>query len=170
MTRIEKERRFIVKDTSITRDAPSEYIVQAYLFVIDGFAVRVRYTKDEQDLTMPGKATLTGKGPRVDDEREEYEVEVSELWARQVISRSANVMRKRRHQVVTDQTWEIDEFLGDNAGLWIAELEGGKEIESVRKPTWAAREIRNEPSFDNERLTLRPISEWTEDERHAAGI
>lgn len=162
---IELERRFLLRDASIAAGAPSEYIVQAYLFAIDGFAIRVRYSRDETDSEAPVKATMTGKGPRIGDEREEYEVTVSESWARQVISRSANVMRKRRYQFLTDQTWEIDEFLDENEGLVIAEIEGGDDVRRIRKPDWAVREIVNEPLFDNESLTLHPLASWAADER-----
>jgi adenylate cyclase len=166
----ELERRFVVNDQSIVDGAPSEYIVQAYVFSIEGFAIRVRYSKDESEVNSKGKATLTGKGPRIGDEREEYEIEVSELWARQVISRAANVMRKRRYQVVTDQTWEVDEFLDENEGLWIAELEGGAEVRQIKRPDWARREIVNEPMLDNESLTMHPLSKWSAAERAEVGV
>lgn len=163
--RIERERRFIVSDPRITIGAPSEYIVQAYVFSLDGFAIRVRYVEDETHPGLEPKASLAGKGPRVGSDREEYETPVSTLWARQIIARSANVVRKRRFQVLTDQTWEIDQFLDRNEGLWIAELEGGDEIARVRKPEWAAKEIRNEPSLDNESLASHPVAEWSDEER-----
>lgn len=168
--RIETERRFLVADRSIVEGAPSELIVQAYVFAINGFAIRVRYAIDESSRPGAPKATLTGKGPRIGDEREEYEVDVSTLWAQQVINGSNNVMRKRRYQVITDQTWEIDEFLGDNEGLWIGEIEGGEEIRRIHRPPWAQREIINEPEFDNENLTLHPISTWSATDRAQLGF
>jgi adenylate cyclase len=168
--RIETERRFLVIDRSIVVGAPSEYIVQAYLFAIEGFAIRVRFTRDDSDPEREPSATLTGKGPRIGDEREEYEVAVSPSWARDVISRSGNVMRKRRYQVVTDQTWEVDEFLEENEGLWIAELEGGPEVRTVHRPAWAGHEIQNEPLLDNESLALHPFSRWSRAERDEIGL
>lgn len=166
----ETERRFLVADRSIVNGAPCELIVQAYVFVADGFAIRVRCSWDELDAEVEPRATLTGKGPRVGTDREEYETDVSVLWARQVISRSGSVVRKRRYQVLTDQTWEVDEFLDHNSGLWIAELEGGEDIRAVPRPSWALREIFNEPMLDNEWLAVHPVSEWDADDRAAAGI
>lgn len=168
--RIEMERRFLVADRSIVEGAPSELIVQAYVFAVNGFAIRVRYSVDESSAPGTAKATLTGKGPRIGDEREEYEVDVSSLWAQQVIGGSGNVMRKRRYQVITDQTWEIDEFLGENEGLWIAEIEGREDIRRIPRPPWASREIVNEPEFDNEMLTLYPISGWSAADRAQLGL
>lgn len=167
---VEMERRFLVSDRSIVAGAASELIVQTYVYAVRGFAIRVRYSIDESSHPGDAKATLTGKGPRIGDEREEYEVQVSTLWAQQVINDSEKVMRKRRYQVITDQTWEIDEFLDENSGLWIAEIEGGVEIRRIPRPPWALREIVNEPEFDNELLTLHPISGWPAEERARLGL
>lgn len=160
---IERERKFLVSDTSITAGAAWEEITQAYIFSLDGFAVRIRRVQERlpSGKLAEGRAWMTGKGPRIGAAREEYDSEVSPAWAQQVIGRSANVVRKRRYQVVTDQTWEVDEFLGDNAGLWIAELEGGPEIHSVRLPSWVSREIINETEYNNEELAVRPFGQWT---------
>jgi adenylate cyclase len=163
----ENERRFIVRDITIVSGAPWEKITQAYLFALDDFAVRVRLVQHPQadGSFMDAKASLTGKGPRVDASREEYDVEVSTGWAKQVISRSANVVTKRRYQLVTDETWEIDEFLGENTGLWIAELEGAESIHRVTKPDWAAHEVRNDPRFNNENLAVKPFASWTSEDQ-----
>lgn len=163
----ELERRFLVHDTSIVQSASWELITQAYIFSSDGYAIRVRRIQKPAGAHLPeGKAWLTGKGPRHGAKREEYDLEVSPVWADQVIQRCANVVRKRRYQLITDQPWDIDEFLDDNDGLWIGELEGGQEIFEVRMPAWASRELMNEPRFNNEEIARRPYSNWIEDERH----
>jgi len=166
----ESERRFLVRDPAAVVGAAWELITQAYLFSADGFAVRVRRVQEpiaqSSELTE-GAAWLTGKGPRINERREEYETQVSPLWARQVIARCANVVVKRRYQLLTDQTWEVDEFLEHNLGLWIAEIEGGPEILRVRQPKWVASEIVNDTRFDNERLAIMPIDEWDDRERSA---
>ena len=168
----EHERRFLVRDRSFYIGSGWELITQAYVFALDGFAIRVRLTQKalvsgQQDT---GVAHLTGKGPRFGAVREEYDTEVSPLWAKQVIQRSANVITKRRHHVVSDQVWEVDEFDGDNAGLVVAELEGGQEIRSVTRPSWALREIVNEPELDNDALASFPIARWSPDQRRAIGL
>lgn len=161
----EQERRFLVHDTSIVSGAEWELITQAYIFSSDGFAIRVRRVQKSLAVELQeGKAWLTGKGPRYGVKREEYDLEVSPVWAEQVIQRSANVVRKRRYHFLTDQPWDVDEFLDSNEGLWIAELEGGKEIHDVRVPAWVRREIINEPRFNNEELAVRPFKEWSDTE------
>lgn len=166
--KFENERRFVVQDTSIVSQAQSsEYIEQAYVFAHDGFAIRVRLVVSGDGATRRSRAWLTGKGPRIDSVREEYETTVSPLWASKIVSLSELKVQKRRYQLLgdNDATWEIDEFLGENEGLWIAELEGSAAIRKVRQPEWALKEIRNEPSLNNEELAVRPFSKWTYEER-----
>ena len=159
----ELERRFLVADPRIAEGADWELITQAYIFSVQGFAVRVRRVqRPVGGILDEGKAWMTGKGPRYGAKREEYDLEVSPLWAEQVIQRSANVVSKRRYHVVTDQTWEVDEFLADNVGLWVAELEGGTDIFKAGLPAWVKRELLNEPRFNNEELAVSPISEWAD--------
>ena len=163
----EDERRFFLKDKTIVQGAEWEMITQAYVFGMEGYAIRVRRTQDpipqSAELTE-GRAWLTGKGPRFGPRREEYEKEVSVLWADQVIARCADVIRKRRYRVITNQTWDIDEFLDQNEGLWIAELEGKKEIYTVSMPEWCRSEIVDDARFNNEVLAARPILTWPDGE------
>ena len=58
--------------------------------------------------------------------REEFEVEIAVDDAQEMLSQLCEgpLIEKWRHIVVhAGDRWEIDEFLGDNAGLVIAELE-----------------------------------------------
>jgi adenylate cyclase len=166
----EDERRFFVQDPSVVKGAEWELITQAYVFGLDGYTIRVRRIQEpirnSPDLTA-GTAWLSGKGPRYGTRREEYEKRVSLLWAQQVISRSADLIVKRRYTVLTDQTWEVDEFLGENKGLWIAELEGNAAIHKVPRPKWCGREILNEPEYDNERLATLPMARRSAEERES---
>lgn len=159
----ELERRFLVADTAIVEGADWEMITQAYVFSNDGYAIRVRRVQKAtgQDLDI-GHAWLTAKGPRAGIKREEYDVEISPLFAHEVIERSEHVVRKRRYQVMIENTWEVDQFLDDNAGLWIAELEGGMELLEIVQPPWAARELKNERRFNNDELAVRPFITWSD--------
>jgi adenylate cyclase len=50
------------------------------------------------------------------------------------------LIEKRRYKIpVAGVTWEIDEFLGDNAGLIVAEVELTSEDEVFDKPVWLAK-------------------------------
>lgn len=172
----ERERKFIVADRSILQGASWDLIEQGYVWKSGGFAIRARVilepVRSAGDFTYTDKtAKITAKGPNYGDEREEYEMDVNITFAREMIQQTRYVIRKRRYHVVdpeTEQTWEIDEFLEDNEGLVIAELEGAKgskhdEFDAVRSaamPKWAYREVTGDKRFNNENLASDPVSGW----------
>src|SRR5690606_14414826 len=76
------------------------------------------------------------------------------------------VIDKRRHLVRHEgHVWEVDEFLGDNAGLVVAEIELGSPDEAFALPPWAGREVTDEPRHYNLALASRPYSRWIAAER-----
>ena len=69
---------------------------------------------------------------------------------------------KKRHLVSVDQhVWEVDEFLGDNVGLIVAEIELGHEVEPFTKPEWAGKEVSNDRRYINMSLVTNPFKSWT---------
>lgn len=75
-------------------------------------------------------------------------------------------IEKRRHLVRQGaHLWEIDEFLGDNAGLVVAEIELGAVDEAFARPDWLGREVTDLPRYYNLALAARPYARWREDER-----
>lgn len=104
--------------------------------------------------------TITAKGPLYGDEKEEYEMYVPIDFAKEIIERSTSLITKRRYQLVLDgHTWDVDEFLGENEGLVIAELEG-HDVRDVRPPDWAEREVTSDVRFSNPLLARNPVSSW----------
>ena len=55
--------------------------------------------------------------------------------------------------------WEVDEFLGENEGLIIAEVELANENQQVDLPNWIEREV-NDKKYFNSYLVEHPYSEW----------
>lgn len=165
----ERERRFLVRDLSILeRTAGWNLLEQAYVWSADGYAIRVRRAleQDNENNLKIVRASLTAKGPRYGDQREEFETEISEDFAGEVIDRCDHVIRKKRHDLVdsgSDEVWAVDVFLDANEGLVIAELEGGN-IRRMPVPPWAAREITSDTRYNNEELALYPVSAWDSDE------
>ena len=47
--------------------------------------------------------------------------------------------------------WEVDEFLGDNAGLVVAEIE---------LPGWIGEEVTGDRRYANSALASRPFCMW----------
>jgi adenylate cyclase len=58
------------------------------------------------------------------------------------------------------QKWEIDEFLGANEGLVLAELETEDAPEKIPKPDWVGEEVTSDPRYFNLNLVKHPFSEW----------
>jgi len=160
--RWERERRFIVAERSILRGVSWHLIEQGYVWAKDGYAIRARVQSipERSGEMSVYAATITAKGPRIGDAREEYEMDVDADFARELIRRSGAVIRKRRYQYVSDFTWDIDEFLDDNEGLVIAELEGGVELETLKPPAWAFKEITSDTRYNNEALARTPVKTW----------
>lgn len=156
----ERERRFLVSDQSIVAGWSSVLITQAYLWAKDGYAARVRLIQQENGESGPVDldATYAIKGPRIGDERFEAESRLPDFEvARAIIDRCDNVVIKRRYQIIDREAWDVDVFLGKNAGLVIAELEGA-DVRGVRRPEWCSEEITTKDRYNNETLAFRPYS------------
>lgn len=161
---IEIERRFLVSDPNIVRDASREIIVQGYFFAKNGYAARIRrlYHVDDDGPTRESRATLTVKGPRRGAARAEFEMEVDPKFAEGMLKEIDHTITKSRYQIIADgETWDVDVFHGDNEGLIVAECEMEK-IHSIRTPTWCSEEITDRREFDNENLAIRPYGTWKE--------
>ena len=57
-------------------------------------------------------------------------------------------------------TWEVDEFLGENEGLIVAEIELASEDESFLLPDWVDKEVTSEKKYTNSNLAVKPFSQW----------
>lgn len=158
----EVERRFLVDDPSVVHGHQGNLIVQAYLFAVDGYVIRVRRTHwpDEGGGHHEGPAIVAAKGPRVAGRRQEYEMEVPTAFAAELIKRaSAKVSKTRYHLIANEATWDVDVFHGDNDGLIIAECETPGAA-SVRPPRWCGTEITDDTRYDNESLAANPYRAW----------
>src|SRR3546814_5980211 len=67
---------------------------------------------------------------------------------------------KRRHYVDhAGHLWEVDEFLGDNAGLMVAEVELDAADERFEHPPWLGAEVTDDARYYNLALASHPRSE-----------
>lgn len=56
--------------------------------------------------------------------------------------------------------WEVDEFLGDNKGLIVAEVELESEDQAIEIPDWVGTEVTEDPRFFNSSLASTPYKLW----------
>ena len=61
--------------------------------------------------------------------------------------------------------WEVDEFLGDNHGLVVAEIELQSVDEAFVLPAWAGKEVTEQSRYYNLALAEHPYRSWTDLEK-----
>lgn len=150
----EIERKFLVTGDGWKTDNPTRYF-QGYLSQDPERTVRIRI--------IPGKkAVLTIKGPMSGISRDEFEYDIPSSDAITLLSMSKNlIIEKNRHIVDHDgMTWEIDEFLGNNVGLVIAEIELESEDQEIDLPGWVGTEVTDDRRYYNSNLSQNPYTEW----------
>ena len=122
-------------------------------------SVRVRIQGDEAYLNL--------KSRELGHTRQEFDYPSPVDDARGLRALSVGgLVDKRRHYVdFAGHLWEVDEFLGENAGLVVAEIELASADESFDKPEWIDREVTDSKRYYNLALASRPYSQWSEAER-----
>ena len=149
----EIERKFLVTGTR-WRQAAGVRFSQGYLNRDKERTVRIRLSG--------GKAHLTIKGISRGAARLEFEYEVPPADAEQLMNLCEGpIIEKMRYTLeYRGFTWEIDEFLGENAGLVIAEIELQSEGQEFERPPWLGREVTEDPRFYNANLVANPYCKW----------
>lgn len=150
---IEIERKFLVVGEQ-WRTAKSRLYCQGYLNRDSKRTVRVRIAGD--------RAFLTIKGPTVGASRSEFEYEIPVDDAVQMLPLCEQPLIEKNRYIVEHAglTWEVDEFLGSNAGLVVAEVELESESQPVELPDWIGQEVTGDSKYYNSRLSQNPFSEW----------
>lgn len=153
----EIERKFLVYDNLMVLDRESQGTLyrQGYLSSVKERSVRVRIAGEE--------ATLTIKGISEGISRTEFEYPIPLKDAEEMLGSLCErpLIEKYRYKVeVAGFTWEIDEFLGENKGLWLAEVELTSEGQELVLPWWAGREVSDEARYYNANLIKHPFSKW----------
>ena len=153
---LEIERKFLVrKELWRQCDKPSgELFRQGYLLTDPTKTIRVRQTSE--------KGFITIKGISVGATRAEYEYEIPVSEAEELLNHfSGSELSKKRFKILFEgKLWEVDEFLGDNEGLIVAEIELQTEDEMFSKPHWIDVEVTSEEKYYNSNLTLNPYKNW----------
>jgi adenylate cyclase len=166
---IEIERKFLVTSDA-WRTAAHKVVPMAQGYINDQAAmdsgaqrasVRVRIAGDEAFVNL--KSREAGRT------RQEFDYPIPVADARALLALCVGgVIDKRRHYVDhAGHLWEVDEFLGDNAGLVVAEIELGSADEAFQRPDWAGVEVTDSLRYYNLALASRPYSQWSDAERTA---
>jgi adenylate cyclase len=156
-TRIEVERKFLVNSDSWRKQvSPPARLRQGYLSTELDRTVRIRL-EDEV-------GTLTIKGKRVGAKAPEFEYPIPRADAVELLEKLCKpyVIDKNRYRLQRDNiVWEIDEYLGENAGLVVAEVELSDEDQAFAEPEWLGEEVTRDFRYTNARLSEHPFNHWS---------
>lgn len=153
---IEIERKFLVKGDAWRKQAIGKLYGQGYIATKDEITtVRIRIVGEHSYLTIKGKTEGIG--------RAEFEYEIPVDDARIMLETLCDrpVIEKIRYQIKIDNLiWEIDEFLGKNKGLVIAEVELENENQEINLPEWVSEEVTQDLRYYNVNLAKNPYKNW----------
>ena len=152
---VEIEKKFLLKGRDWEKLAEGTSYRQGYLSSVKERTVRVR--------TIDDKGFLTIKGISVGATRLEFEYEIPFNEANELLDELCEkpLIEKKRYKVnVSGNTWEIDDFFGENEGLVVAEIELEHEEQQFEKPEWVGEEVTGDPRYFNSNLIKEPFTKW----------
>ncbi|MCD8412597.1 CYTH domain-containing protein [Tenacibaculum finnmarkense] len=153
----EIERKFLVTSDAYKQVAyKKSYIKQGFLNSQKERVVRVRIKDDSGFLTIKSASNKSGTT------RYEWEKEIPLQEAKDLFNLcEEGIIEKYRYLVkANNHTYEIDDFLGDNKGLVVAEIELSEENELFEKPTWLGKEVTGIVKYYNSNLSKLPFCKW----------
>ncbi len=149
----EIERKFLVTGDGWRPGSERVRIRQGYLATRP--TVRIRTAGDQGFITI--------KGAPSGIVRAEYEYKIPLSEASEMLDTLCQrpLIDKWRHRVTyAGLVWEVDEFLAENAGLIVAEVELTDAAQSVDLPAWVGLEVSDDPRYSNAALSQRPYATW----------
>ena len=152
---VEIERKFLVQGDAWKTLGEPVFFRQGYLSSQKERTVRVRIEGDRAVITIKGKSVGATRG--------EWEYPIPVQDAAELLDGLCEqplIEKYRRKITVGAHVWEVDEFLGANAGLVVAEIELGAEDEAFDQPEWVADEVTDDARYYNSNLVRHPFSNW----------
>ena len=157
MEHLEIERKFLILSEAFKEEAKQkDRLVQGYLNTHPERTVRVRIMNNEAFITVKGPTNVAGTS------RFEWEINIPVEEATNLIDLcETGILEKYRYRVpVGKHIFEVDEFLGENKGLIVAEIELQHEDEPFVKPNWLGKEVTGDKRYYNSALTKKPFTQW----------
>ena len=152
---VEIERKFLLAGDAWRGLGRAVLLRQGYLSSARERVVRVRIEGEQ--------AMLTIKGANVGATRGEWEYPIPMADAVELLDGLCEqplIEKYRRRIDFAGNVWEVDEFLGANAGLVVAEIELASEQQAFDKPDWIAEEVTDDLRYFNSNLIKQPFSTW----------
>lgn len=151
----EIERKYKVKDDSYKKLSVGKLYRQGFLSTNPQRVVRVRVADN--------KGFLTVKSANIGAERSEFEYIIPLDEANEMLDKLCEkpIIEKYRYTIqFEDFTWVVDEFLGENEGLVLAEIELQYNSQAFKVPDWIGEEVTDDMRYYNSNLVKEPYSGW----------
>lgn len=152
---VEIERKFLVRDDRWKALGQGVLLRQGYLSSHPDRIVRVRIEGDAAMLTIKGRSVGATRGEW------EYPIPLTDAQVFLDSLCERPIIEKYRSRIRFEgMVWEVDEFLGENAGLVVAEIELEREDQPFVKPDWIGKEVTQDARYFNANLLRHPYRAW----------
>jgi len=155
----EIERKFLVTSDTWRADDAGLFCRQGYLASGTDVTVRIRVLGD--------KGFITIKGPTKGIVRAEYEYSIPVVDANELLDHLCPkplIEKYRHYREHGGHKWEVDEFVGENQGLIITEIELQSAEQVVELPSWVGRDVSDDSRYYNVNLAVKPYALWNNPE------
>lgn len=151
---VEIERKFLPAGDGWRALGQPLVLRQGYLSSDPARVVRVRVEGDQAYLTIKGRSVGATRGEW------EYPIPLADANELLALCEQPLVEKFRRKIEFAGNVWEVDEFLGANQGLVVAEIELASEHQPFDKPDWIGAEVTHDRRYYNSNLARHPYSAW----------
>lgn len=132
-------------------------MAQGYLSREPERTVRVRLAGEKGFLTIKGSVSGISRAEF------DYEIPADEALELLAMCPPPLIEKIRHERWHEGHCWEVDEFLGDNAGLVVAEIELDAAAAEFALPEWVGREVSDDPRYFNSQLAAKPWPSWKDE-------
>ena len=150
----EIERKFTVLNNQFKKEAFKILnIQQGYIFAQSNKVLRVRLSNNKSKIAIKYG---------VDIIRNEYEYDIPFDDAKNLLKISEGyIITKKRYLIKCNEfIWEVDEFMNENKGLIIAEIELSNKDDKFIKPSWIGKDVSLDKKYYNHYLSKNPFLSW----------
>ncbi len=160
MKQQEIERKFLVTGDGWRGLGDGVLYRQGYIARTQDRTVRVRVAGEK------GYLTIKYRGEGIARSEFEYDIPLEEAQALLDGLAPGEIIEKLRHTFEYEgSVWEVDEFLGANRGLIVAEIELDAEDQAFSRPPWLGEEVSKVSRYLNVELSRLPYTAWNQEEK-----
>ena len=151
---VEIERKFLLAGDGWRALGQPTLLRQGYLSSDPARVVRVRVAGDQAYMTIKGRSVGATRGEW------EYSIPLADANELLALCEQPIVEKFRCKIEFAGNVWEVDEFLGANQGLVVAEIELASEDQPFDKPDWIGDDVTHDARYFNSSLVRNPYSNW----------